>query len=238
LIKFFDHIITGSEHLRSEVINLGCRPSKVTTIHNAIDTNKVYQSMTYDKFKNKFGLNENNLIVGTVGRISKEKGQIYLLKAAKIVLKKFSNIKFVFIGDGELKSELITYATLNSLTDNAIFTGYYENLHEIFNAIDIFVIPSLTESLPLALLEAMAAGKPIISTNVGGIPEIIKNYKTGILVKPKDCNDTANAIIYMIKNKKQMNFMGNNAKALVSENFSTDKFVGKTEELYSRLIIK
>jgi glycosyltransferase involved in cell wall biosynthesis len=186
-------------------------------------------------FKSKYNLNSGGPLIGTVGRISKEKGHKYFLEASKIVLKDFPDAKFLIVGEGEIRNELERFAEEIGIADSVLFTGYYKNLSEVLAAIDLFVIPSLTESLPLVVLEAMAAGKPVISTDVGGIPEVVIHGKTGLLVGPKRSEEMANSIVLLLKNSDVMFNLAKNGKQLVYDEFSEKGFVGKTENLYSFL---
>lgn len=235
IIKYFDHVMVGSNYLRNVIIKLGMSPRKVTTIHNAIDTASFdlsSSSVSIEKFKKKYNLNSMDTIVGTVGRISKEKGHKYLLESAKIVIQDLPAVKFLIVGEGETKIELERYTEELGITGSVIFTGYHEDLSEALAAMDLFVIPSLTESLPLSVLEAMAAGKPVVSTDVGGIPEVVIHEETGLLVGPKKSMEMANAIIFMLKNNDFMFNMAKNGKQLVYDEFSNQSFVEKIENLY------
>jgi len=236
VIRFFDHIIVGSNFLRNDIIKPGISPQKVTTIHNAIDTSSLDLSSSPLSFKKKYDLNSKDRLVGTVGRISKEKGQKYLLEAAKIVNQNFPDVKFLIVGEGAIKIELERYAKELGITDNVIFAGFYKNLSEVLAAMDLFVLPSLMESLPLVLLEAMAAGKPVVSTDVGGIPEIIIHEATGLLVRPKNSMELANAIILMLNNNDLMLKMAKKGKQLVHDQFSIQSFVEQTESLYFNVV--
>lgn len=236
VIRCCDHIIVGSNFLRNEIIKMGIPSQKVTTIHNAIDTTSLDLSASSMNFKKKYNLNPKDTLIGTVGRISREKGHKYLLEAAKIVIQQHPDVKFLIVGEGEIRAELEIYAKSLGIFDNVIFTGYYKNLSEALAVMDLFVIPSLTESLPLAVLEAMAAGKPVISTNVGGIPEIIIHGETGLLVRPQNGMELANSIITMLNNNDLLFKMAKKGKELVNTEFSIHNFIEQTENLYSNII--
>ena len=236
VIRRFDHIIVGSKFLRNEIIKMGLSSQKVTTIHNAIDTTSLDLSASSLNFKKKYNLNSTDTLIGTVGRISREKGHKYLLEAAKIVIQDHPDVKFLIVGEGKIRIELERYAKTLGIFENVIFTGYYENLSEVLAAIDLFVIPSLTESLPLVVLEAMAAGKPVISTNVGGIPEIIIHGETGLLVRPQNGMELANSIITMLNNNDLLFKMAKKGKQFVHVEFSIHNFIEQTENLYSNIV--
>ncbi len=232
VIRYFNHIIVGSNFLRNEIIKLGVSPQKVTTIHNTIDPARLDLAASSADLKKKYKLNSKDRLIGTVGRLSKEKGHKYLLEAAKRVIRDFPEVKFLIVGEGEIRIELERYAKELGIIANVIFTGFFKNLSEVLAAIDLFVIPSLTESLPLTVLEAMTAGKPVISTDVGGIPEVVIHEKTGLLVGPKKSMEMANGIMRMLQNNEFMCTMAKNGTQLVHDEFSNRRFIKKTERLY------
>jgi len=235
-VRFFTHIVVGSDFLRGDIIKLKIPPENVTTIHNAIDIEKIDVSSDSKSFRKKFGIGSQDLVVGMLGRLSKEKGHKFLLEAAKCVIENISGVKFLIVGDGAIKNELEDLASELGLSDYVVFTGFYGNLSEALSSIDLFVQSSLTESLPLVVLEAMVAGKPVIGTNVGGLPEVIEHKKTGLLVEAGNAQELADSIIFMLNNRELMDDMGKASMKLVRERFSIQDFVKKTQDLYDRLV--
>ncbi len=235
IVRFFDHIVVGSNFLGNDVIKLGVNSRKVTKIHNSIEVAQIDLSASQLNFREKYNLSEKDMVIGTVGRVSEEKGQKYFLEAAQIVIRNFPDVKFVIVGEGPVKNDLEQFVEEIGIADNIIFTGFYKNLSEVFSSLDLFVIPSLTESLPLVILEAMAAEKPIVSTNVGGIPESIIHEETGLLVRPKNSMEMAHSIIRMLNNKDLRLNLAANARQLVCDQFSIEGFVVQVETLYSDL---
>jgi glycosyltransferase involved in cell wall biosynthesis len=168
-----------------------------------------------------------------VGVFEPYKGHTYLLEAIPLVKKKFSNIRFVLVGDGRTKKELEKLVQSRGLSEDVIFAGYYpqDQIIDAVGAFDIFVLPSLHEGLPYAILDAMSLGKPIVATKVGGIPEQINNGVSGILVPPRDSEELANAIIYLLTNEEKAKEMGLKARKKVRDNFTIKSMVSSMEEL-------
>jgi glycosyltransferase involved in cell wall biosynthesis len=174
-----------------------------------------------------------------VGRIySYQKGLDYLIRAIPIILSKETEIKFVMIGeDYGSKASLIKLAKKLKVEKYIIFTGHipYNELLKAYAAADVFVLPSIFEPFGIVLLEAMASKKPIVATNVGGIPEIVKNGKNGILVRPKNEEELADAILFLLSHEDQAKMMGINGYNMV-KNYSWELIAKKIENVYFKVL--
>ncbi|MBU0899450.1 glycosyltransferase family 4 protein, partial [bacterium] len=188
-----------------------------------------------DRIKAEFKIKEDEIIVTTIGQLKKEKGVEYLLAAVPKVIEKFKEVRFLICGEGEYKEELIKLAEKLNITKNVIFTGYYDDLSQVLGVSDLFITPSLMESLPIVILEAMCAGLPIIGTKVGDIPFCI-NSKNGLLIKPKSSEEISKALIKLLTNKEKLKEMGKESRNLVKEKFSDEVMVKKIEGIYLSLI--
>jgi len=206
---------------------------KIEVIHNGIDVNK---------FKPEIRSTQNSVPstsfkIGVIGRLEEQKGHRYLLKAISLLNGKFNNVKFLIAGDGSLKKELIDSAERLEISDKVEFLGYRENIKELISEIDLVVLPSLYEGLPLIALETGAMGKPIIVTNVDGSPEAVINEKTGIVIPPKDEDSLKNALEELLDNKGLLLEYGRNAQKFIREEFDIKKQVEKTEKLYKDITV-
>ena len=154
-----------------------------------VDTS-LFKKMEKTKMRKKFDLPKNSKIIIYVGRLSKVKGLDLLLKAFSIYIEKVPNSKLILVGDGEERTNLESNCKILGICDNVIFKGEikHQNLPEILNCADIFVMTSYAEGLPNSLLEAMSCELPVISTNVGGVKELIQSNKNGIVLKNRDPN--------------------------------------------------
>ena len=169
-------------------------------------------------------------------QLAQEKGHIYLIKAFKIIISDYPNTKLLIVGNGELIQNLKSQVTSLQLEDKVVFTGMRTDIPEILSIMDIFVLPSLIEAMPMVLLEAMASKKTIIATNVGSVSRIIRNNETGILINPADIDSLAKGIIYFFKNNSDGNTMVNNAYNLVKSTFSANTMAQSYLKLYSSLL--
>lgn len=173
-------------------------------------------------------------IIGVVGRLEEQKGHEYLFEALNL-LKTIPWTLWV-VGDGFLKANLERLAKDLSLRERIIFLGARRNIVEILSQIDIFVLSSLWEGLGLAVLEAAAAGKPIVASRVGGIPEIIEDGKTGVLVQAKNVKSLADGLERVLLGEREAKEMGRKAREVVAEKFSVEKMVEGYERLYEELM--
>jgi glycosyltransferase involved in cell wall biosynthesis len=165
-----------------------------------------------------------------------EKGHQFLLRAAAAVIKARPETNFLIIGTGPLRKQLESMSRALGLNNKVVFAGFYEDLNDVLAAMDIFVQSSRTESLPVAVIEAMAAGKPIVATAVGGISEAIEPDKTGIIVPPLDSSQMADAILSLLNNRKKAAQMGRRARQVVAEKFSVQDASRQIAQIYLRVM--
>lgn len=171
---------------------------KTCVIHNGIDLDKyaIHPSKS-SAIKTHLGIPADAVIVGSVGRLNHEKGHTFLVEAAAQVTTQRQSVHFVLIGDGPLRSELEASAKRHGISDRTHFVGEQDDVRPFLSVLDVFVLPSVTEGLPLALLEALASGVPCIATDVGGNTEVLRP-EAGIIVPPRSSEALAQAIKTML----------------------------------------
>ncbi|MBI2459127.1 MAG: glycosyltransferase family 4 protein [Parcubacteria group bacterium] len=176
----------------------------------------------------------NNFIIGSIGNLYKTKGFAYLIEAADILINKNKlPITFIVIGEGSERKNLENLIEKYNLADNFILAGRIDRAAELLPAFDIYGCSSVKEGLPYAILEAMAAGLPIVSTQVGGLPEMIKHEKTGFLVKPAEARQLAEKIKLLIDDKTLGQKLGASAREKLETEFGLGKMIEKTRKLYA-----
>lgn len=214
-----------------------CDTEKITVICSGIELNKFKEASWSEKrtLRKELGIPENAKIVGTVGRLVPVKGPVFLIDAAKFVLSKHPNTFFLFVGDGELKHELVKRARKLDIEHQVLFVGWRDDVARILSLFDIFVFPSLNEGMGRVLVEAMTLGKPIVASDVGGIPDLVIHGKNGFLVCPKNPLELAKGIKILIEDKNQREHMGECGKEM-AWNFSKDKMIEEIVKLYSELM--
>lgn len=178
----------------------------------------------------------SSLIVGTIARLSRQKGIEYLLYAAKRVINQFPDITFVIAGKGPLASQLKELSIKLGISGKVRFLGFRNDIPELLSVIDIFVLPSLWEGMPNVVLEAMAAEKPVIATDTGGSKDLIDSNINGVLVEPGNSEALAKAILKLLGDPAQRQRLGESARGKIKERFPIDKMISKTEQIYTQLL--
>ena len=238
LVEWFLSLITDRVICISEVVNgfanktQRINSKKLITIHNGIDDVCDLTEKSSSDLKKELGIPINHPVICTISHMEEHKGLKYLLEAASLLLQSKNDVSFLLVGEGVLKKELKILCADLKIEKNVIFAGEQSDISEILSLSDIFVLPSLREGLPLTILEAMACGKPVIATNVGGIPEIVKDGENGILVYPKDPETLYMAMNELLGDREKREKMGRIGKRVCDESFRTKTMVEKVEDLY------
>ncbi len=238
--RITDKIITLSNREKEDYILFKtAEEDKLSVICSGIGLNKFKESLLSEKqnLKKELGIPGNSLIVGTAGRLVPVKGPEFLIKAAKYIISEYPDTYFIFTGDGPLEQDLKRKALEMGISENIIFLGWRNDVAKIISIYDIFVLPSLNEGMGRVLVEAMALGKPIVASNIGGIPDLVIHGKNGFLVPPKDPEELAKYIQILLEDEEKREKMGLAGKEM-SLNFSTENMVEKIAELYEELLIQ
>ncbi len=237
--KYKDEIIAISNFDKETGIKYEIAPAeKFTTVYNGIKTDTT-NILIKDKARSSLGIPEKYNLVGTVSNYYSTKALHRLIKAAKLVIDKCSDCKFILIGSGPEQDKIETLIKKLNLTNN-FFLGPVENAVIYLKGLDVFVLPSVKEGMPYTILEAMLAEVPIIATEVGGIPEMIKDGEQGFTVETNHrdeeeiVKEIAEKIEYYLKNPKIIEVFTNKAYRRLIDNFTLDKMVQETEKVYKR----
>jgi len=156
--------------------------------------------------------------------------------AMKIIVDEIPNAQLLIIGEGKTEDALKKLSVDLGVEKNVVFYPIVNKTSKMLNMLDVFIMPSRMEGLGLSVLEAQAAGLPVVASNVGGIPTLIKDGKTGYLVEPENVDALAKAIVKVLQNMEGARAVGLNGRRFVEENFSSDKMVSKTIELYNAIL--
>ncbi len=233
-LRFSDKIIAVSEQIKNDLERSGIRRSKITVIQNAVQTTHKTENYEENRRKKRLDLTikDEEFIVGYVGRLSDEKGAQYLIEAGMLLMETGMPCKILIIGDGPKRKELEDMVKMKGLEDNIIFTGFQTNIEEWMPVLDIFILPSLTEGTPMALLEAMAFGLPVVASDVGGIPEIIDSGENGILVPAANPDKIKEAISTICKDNCFRTKLSEMAKKTIRSKFNINEWINKIESVY------
>ncbi len=232
LLRKFGHVVAVSGALRRDLESWGIRPERLSTIHNAIP---LIATESKSEARARLGLPREGLLIGCVGRLSPEKGHAILLQAVAILAREKLDATAVICGDGPEKRNLeISRASLG-IEDRVVLTGYVAGIESLLTAFEVFVLPSYSEGLPRALLEASAVGIPAVASAVGGIPELICGGKTGLLVPAGDPDALAEALKWLINDPSFAASIGREAQRRVMADFSVAAQVEQYEALFLRI---
>lgn len=233
--RHFDHILPVSDNL-GQILQRQLRRGRLTTIHNSIDLPRIVPRRSVSEVRRELGLDENRPVIGSAGRMVPVKGYDTFLHAAKEILASAPEAAFLLAGDGPVFEEIKALATRLGISDRIVFPGFREDVVDVLNCLDIFVISSYHEGIPTVLLEAMALGKPVVSTAVGGIIEVIDSGVTGLLVEPGDSLAMASACRRLINDNSLTARLGKSAREAVENRFTAEKQAGKVARIYRQLM--
>ncbi len=227
--------IAISDAVKTFMVNKRAIPKrKMEIIYNSIP-NKYFQNTSPEtKFStaSKYKISTKQPVIGIVGRLDPVKGHTDFLNAAKIILSEKPDVQFLIIGDGEIRAQLEEEAKSLLIENNIKFLGHIQDVHEIVSLIDILAICSHQEGFSLAAIEAMALGKPVVATEVGGLPEVVDNDITGILVGSHNPAKLAEALLKLLNDKQLVIRLGENGKNKCKEFFSLSGTVNSLTKIY------
>lgn len=218
-----DLIIAVSRRMAEDLRESGFRPTMVTWIHNGVDVGQVRAACPRDAVRRELGIDHDVLLVGTAGRLSAIKGQEGLLRAAARILDTHPTARFLIVGDGPLGSHLLATASALRIDHACHFIGPRADVFDLMAALDIFVLPSLNEGIPMALLEAMTLGTPVVAAAVGGIPEVVQHRVNGLLVPAADDQALAEACLELAANPQWAQALAVQARRSIAEGFSHER---------------
>jgi glycosyltransferase involved in cell wall biosynthesis len=204
-----------------------------------IDPEKIFivkNSIPIPQLQTDSQIRHEDIVIGNAARLIEIKGHRHILKAFRIALSSCPDIKLVIAGDGPLRRELERLATELGIADKVTFMGFVDDIDDFLKRIDIFVHPSYIEGLPHAVLEAMAAAKPVIVTPVSGLTEIIQDQKSGVFVEPGHEQAIADAITGLVRNPAKRTQLGINARKIIEEKHNIIKAAKKLATLYDNLL--
>lgn len=232
-----DRIISVNQEDRQKAVNCGiAAPEKILTIYNGIDAGRFNQVYQRDRLRHELGTAEGEYLVGMVARLAPSKAPLDFIHAAHHVLSCRGDVKFVLVGDGPLRGEIEQEIERLGLGKRVVLTGFRTDIPAILSAMDVFVLTTLWEGMPIAALEAMAMGKPVISTMVRGPREVVQDGITGCLVPPRDPTAVGEAILEVISQPGMAAEMGRRGRELVDEVFNSSRMTEKTLAVYEELL--
>ncbi len=237
LARWTHRLVALTEGEKNDYLRLAVgRPETLCTIHSGVDVEK-FSAVQVDQVAKRraLGLEQNGRVVGFIGWLLPIKGPAHLLRAMSDVWESHPDVHLVFIGKGDMEVDLRTAARKAGSNGRVRFLGWRKDVEQIMPVFDIFVLPSRNEGMGRVLVEAMAAGKPVVASRVGGIPDLIKHGENGLLVPAGDEKSLAAAIKQLIDDPEQAKAMGQRGRQCCTQ-FSVEAMVGKIDNLYQELV--
>lgn len=241
MLERSNKIIAVSDFTRRELLQYyPVKADKIRVIHNGVDTDKFKPALDKRKAKAELGLSTADKAVLSVGRLYARKGLFTLIESATLVVRKFGNVKFIIAGKGlsNEMAKLVNYAVKLGVKENLVFTGYFpdKKLPRLYQAADIFAFSTFYENLPFAVLEALSTGLPVVTTRVGGIPEMIESGRNGFLVEPFNSRELAEKILFYLEHPAEAAEMALSARRTIEERFDWRLIVKKVLDVYAEAL--
>ena len=235
-----DRVVTVSDSLKRDLVRGGTREDRIVTVHNFVDARRFenVDPAAVARVRRELGVAPGAPCVQILGRLNPEKGHTHFLEAAARVKKELPGVRYVVVGESyrSLRQQLERRAAELGVQRDVVFTGYREDVPALLAAATVVVSASLREGLPLVLVEAMAAARPVVATTVDGIPELVDPGRTGLLVPPRDAEGLAAGMLKMLRAPEQAAAMGRAGRAVVRERFSAEQMVRRIQDVYGSLL--
>lgn len=236
LMQHTDAVIASAESVRDFYIKqVSAAPDKVVVVYNAVDWSQLQATQTRDQIRGEFGVPLDAPLAGIIARLTEQKAHRVLFDAMASRAE-LQALHLLVVGDGELRDELMRRVEHLGLDRRVHFAGARRDLGNVLGAIDMFLMPSLWEGLPLSLVLAMGANLPVIASRVAGIPEVVRDGVTGLLVKAGDAADLANALVRLVQDTTLRHTLGQAASAFVRPRFGADGYIASVTSLYDSLL--
>jgi glycosyltransferase involved in cell wall biosynthesis len=232
--KQVDAFVAASEAIRAMLIEDGMPADRVFTVHDGIDVARVERAEAVN-LREEFWFPPHSFVAGNIAALVPHKGQKYLVDAAAAVVHEAPEARFVILGEGELRHDLEQQIRRLHLGQHVVLAGFRPEVLGLLKGFDLFVMSSVTEGLGSALLDAMAAERPIVATKAGGIPEVITDGETGLLVPPRDSRALAAGVLALLRDPGRRARLARTAHVRVAERFSVDRMVDGTLGVYERV---
>ena len=232
--RMTDMTICVSPCEKETALRLGLvSPKDCSVVLNGVDIPDASVSERNRAQKRKeLGLAEDDIVIGSIGRFTRQKGYDYFLAAAKLLADKLPGARFVLIGNGELRGEIERTIKESGIANRCIAVSAHDDFSQYYPIFDIFVLTSLWEGMPYAMLEAMSIGRAVAAFKTGGIADVITDHKDGLLVSPRNTEELASAISTLATEPQKREDLGQAARLLISSEYKVETMVHRTEDLY------
>lgn len=236
--SFSDKVIALTELEKKDMVKFRiCPAAKIEVVRQGLELDSYsFSGIDRRKARTSFGFSENDKVIGMVGRLETVKGPEYFVEAASFIARKWPESNFIMAGDGSLKDKLVARVKELGLEKRFVFAGWIDDVPQVLSTLDILIMPSLNEAVGMAAVEAEAAGVPVIASNVGGIPEAVRDGDTAILVAPREPRAIADIAYILLSDPEKRRAMAEAGRSWARGNFRAEVMVRRVEGLYMRLL--
>ncbi len=235
----FDAVYTVSEDMKRKVVRGGTPAQRIRVIHTGIDLSSLRSGESPKRARAALGIPDDAIVVGTVSRLSREKGHHHLLRAAARLRERYPRLHLLILGNGPLRDELEALAKRLGIAERVHFTGFFADLPLALSMMDVFALPSiLDEGFPTAVIEAEAAGLPIVASDIGGTRETLLPERTGLLVPPGDNDALSVALSRLLEDDALRARMSEEARRFISARLTQERMLARMGELYDETIAR
>ncbi len=238
LLRFSTRVIAVSAGIRNELIRAGIDEQRISLIRNAVAWNPAPDPdrSRREAGRQAFGFSPRDVVLGYTGRLSPEKGLVHLIDACGLLKRAGVPVRLLLVGEGPQREALQQRAASEGLEQEVVFAGFLPDIERVLRAMDVFVLPSLTEGTPLALLEAMAAGLPSVAAAVGGVPDVIEHGRNGLLVRPGSADEIVHAVTRLLRDRLLLERLSREARETITREYDVTVWTGRVEREYDRLV--
>lgn len=238
VLRFFNRVVPVSRKLERMMRRFGIPAHKLEVVPNGVDLSKFGKRSTdAERLRKELGISPTDRVVGNVGRLVELKGQRFLLEAARQIVGRHPEVKFLIVGDGPLKEVLSRQASSCGIQGHVLFAGFRDDMPDVYAVMDVFALPSTDEASPMTIFEAAASRLPIVATRVGGIGDVIADRHNGLLIDSCDVQGLSEAILFLLENGTESDRMGRNAARTVRRNHNIDIMVRRYEAVYEKVLV-
>lgn len=231
-----DHLVAVSRKIKNQISGTpGLSASRVTVIQNAIDCDSFCQSYLRDVCRAEFGVAADQLVIGSSGRLDLVKRYDLLLMAFSALLQRHPEARLMLVGDGVLRGELERMSEGLGISHAVLFTGFRQDIPRLLAAMDIYIMASANEGLSLSILEAMAAGKPVVITDVGGAREVVETGRTGLIIPPLSVDAIKEALLFLLESEVERRKLAQAGKEFVHKEYGVGKMMNEYRDLYGTI---
>jgi glycosyltransferase involved in cell wall biosynthesis len=232
----FERVVTISEGIRQVLLAEGVPADKVVCVHSAVDVGAYGHECDGPWFRREFALDEDETAVAVIAQLIPRKGHQVLIDALPEVLASAPRTRVLFFGQGPLREALEAHCAARGVTQRVVFAGFRDDLERILPCLDLVVHPAFMEGLGVSLLQAAACGVAIVAARAGGIPEVVRDGETGLLVEPGESRALATAILALLREPDRRYALGRGGRALIEGSFSVNSMVAGNLAIYRTLL--